>query len=73
MKKSKDRAIEKGKTELSYSSVHRYKNRYDELIELPYSENPVPVSETVKRGKKKRGKVLCTVDVFRAYPQIAPA
>ena len=29
MKKSKDRAIEKGKTELSYSNVHRYKNRYD--------------------------------------------
>ena len=59
MKKAKDRAIEKKKAKLSYSSVHRYKNQYDELISLAYSENPAPVTEEGKRGKKKRGKVLC--------------
>ena len=69
MKKSKDRAIEKGKTELSYSSVHRYKKRYDELIGLAYSENPVPVSEKGKRGKKKRGKVLCLIDRLKKYKE----
>ena len=62
MKKAKDRAIQKGKTELSYASVHRYKTQYDGLISLAYSENPAPVTEECKRGKKKRGKVLCLVD-----------
>ena len=58
IKKAKDRAIEQGKTELSYASVHRYKTQYDGLISLDYSENPAPVTEQGKRGKKKRGKVL---------------
>ena len=31
------------------------------------SENPVPVSENVKRGKKKRGKVLCLIDRLKKY------
>ena len=53
MKKARDRATEKGKAELSYSSVHRYKSQYDELVSLAYSENPVPVSENVKCGKRK--------------------
>ena len=67
MKKAKDRAIEKEKTELSYFSVHRYKNQYDELISLAYSENPAPVTEEGKRGKKKRGKVLCLIDRLKKY------
>ena len=67
MKKARDRATEKGKAELSYSSVHRYKSQYDELVSLAYSENPVPVSENVKRGKKKRGKVLCLIDRLKKY------
>lgn len=67
MKKAKDRAINNGKTELSYASVHRYKTQYDELILLAYSENPAPVTEEGKRGKKKRGKVLCLIDRLKKY------
>lgn len=67
MKKAKERAIEKGKTKLCYSSVHRYKNQYDELISLAYSENPLPEQKKGKRGKKKRGKVLSLIDRFAKY------
>ena len=67
MKKAKERAIKKGKTELSYASIHRYKKHYDELISLAYSENPVPESEHGKRGKKKRGKVLCLIDRLKNH------
>ena len=67
MKKAKDRAIEQGKTELSHASVHRYKTQYDGLISLAYLENPAPVTEKGKRGKKKRGKVLCLIDRLKKY------
>lgn len=67
MKKAKDRAIEKEKTKLCYSSVHRYKNQYDELISLAYSENPLPEQNKGKRGKKKRGKVLSLIDRLAKY------
>ena len=67
MKKSKDRAIQKEKTELCCSSVHRYKKQYDELISLARSENPIPEQNEVKRGKPKRGKVLCLIDRLEKY------
>ncbi|MBQ5562513.1 MAG: transposase, partial [Clostridia bacterium] len=67
MKKAKERAIEKGKTKLCYSSVHRYKNQYDELISLAYSENPLPEQKKGKKGKKKRGKVLSLIDRLAKY------
>ena len=67
MKKAKDRAIERGKTKLSYASVHRYKNQYDGLISVAYSENPDPVTKKGKCGKKKRGKVLCLIDRLKKY------
>ena len=58
MKKAKDKAIEKGKTELSYANVHRYKTQYDGLISLAYLENPAPVTEKGKRGKKEKRKSI---------------
>ena len=67
MKKAKDRVLENGKNELCYSSVHRYKKQYDELISLAYSENPIPQQNTGKPGKKKRGKVLCLIDRLKKY------
>ena len=67
MKKSKDRAIQKEKAELCCSSVHRYKKQYDELISLARSENPIPEQNEVKRGKPKRGKVLCLIDRLEKY------
>ena len=67
MKKSKDRAMKKEKAELCCSSVHRYKKQYDELISLARSENPIPEQNEVKRGKPKRGKVLCLIDRLEKY------
>ena len=67
MKKAKDRAIEKEKTKLCYSSVHRYEKEYDELISLARSENPLPEQKEVRRGKPKRGKILCLIDRLEKY------
>lgn len=41
MKKSKDRAISANKDSLSAQTIKKYENKYDRIIELAYSENPV--------------------------------
>lgn len=68
MKKSQEKALLKGKSELSFSTRYRFGKRYDEIIERAYQENPEPkpVGEK-KRGRKKRGKVLSLIDRLRDY------
>jgi transposase len=68
MKKAREKALGKGKAELSYSTRYRFKRQYDEIIENAYVENPEPEpSEEKKRGRKKRGKVLSLIDRLKNF------
>lgn len=70
MKKSQERAIGKGKTELSYSTRYRYSRHYDEIIDKAYGENPEPKpTGEKKRGRKKRGKVLSLIDRLKNFKE----
>ena len=67
MKKVRDKAVRSGREELSCYYHHKFKKRYDELIELARNENPLPKSTEKKRGRKKKGKVLALVDRLEKY------
>ena len=57
MKKARDRAAGKGKTELSYYYLHKFDIEYDRLIKLADEECPLPPSPSLKtRGRRKKGK-----------------
>ena len=64
MKRARDRAVGKGKPELSYYYHHKFSIRYDQIIEKAYQETPEPAlsSDKKKRGRIKRGKALALVD-----------
>ena len=57
MKKAKEKAEAKGKTELSYYLLHKFSQEYDRVMEIANSECPDPPDPpNKKRGKKKKGK-----------------
>ena len=68
MKKARDRRAEAGDTELSYYYQHKFSRMYDDIIDIAYTETPVPEPKPGKRkGRKKRGKVLALVDRLKEY------
>lgn len=67
MKRSKERAIEKGKDNLCKSTLKKYSECYDVIIKNAYEENPVLKNNPVKRGKPKRGKILSLIDRLSKY------
>lgn len=67
MKKVKEKAIIKGKTDLSYYHLHKFDKNYDNLIELAKKENPLPETTVKKRGRKKKGKILALVERLETY------
>ena len=57
MKKTRDKAAAKGKTELSYYYLHKFDIEYDRLMKLADEECPLPPdSPHKKKGRKKKGK-----------------
>ena len=62
MKKVKEKAIDKGKENLSDYYLHKFDKKYLELIEMARKENPLPETTEKKRGRKKKGKILALVD-----------
>lgn len=57
MKKTKDRAVRKGQTKLSYYHLHKFDKDYKRIMELADSECPPPQHPTEKkRGRVKKGK-----------------
>lgn len=68
MKESQEKALGKGKSELSYSTRYRFSRRYDEIIKNAYRQSPKPrISGEKKRGRKKRGKVLSLIDRLQDF------
>lgn len=67
MKKVKEKAVEREKVSLSYYHLHKFDQRYDELIKLAREENPIPETTEKKRGRKKKGKILALVERLANY------
>ena len=57
MKKVRDKAVAKGKTELSYYHLHKFDTEYDKLMKMADAECPLPAeSPQKKKGRPKKGK-----------------
>jgi transposase len=44
-----------------------FEKEYNEIIERGYLENPIPKKIHGKRGRQKKGKVICLLDRLREY------
>jgi transposase len=64
MKAEKEKAIEKGHENLSRYYLKKFARQYDEIIALGYKENPPPICEEIKPGRKKKGKVLSLIEAL---------
>lgn len=51
-----------GRNQLDNCYLDYYDLKYDEIISIARKENPPPVITEVKRGRKKRGKVLALIE-----------
>ena len=67
MKKARDKAAAKGKTELSYYYLHKFDTEYDRLMKLADEECPLPPDPPQKKkGRKKKGKERSLVERLMA-------
>jgi transposase len=69
MKNVKEKALQKGKDEVSYYHLHKFDKEYDDIIKTAYAENPLPEKPEKKRGRRKKSKVLnliCRLDNYKA-------
>ena len=67
MKKARDKAIAKGKTELSYYYLHKFDTEYDRLMKLADEECPLPPDPPQKKkGRKKKGKERSLIERLMA-------
>lgn len=67
MKKVKEKAVEAEKDSLSYYHYHKFDKKYEELIKLARTQNPLPETTQKKRGRKKKGKILALVERLVNY------
>ena len=67
MKKARDKAIAKGKAELSYYYLHKFDTEYDRLMKLADEECPLPPDPPQrKKGRKKKGKERSLIERLMA-------
>jgi len=67
MKKARDKAAAKGKTELSYYYLHKFDIEYDRLMKLADEECPLPPDlPQKKKGRKKKGKERSLIERLMA-------
>ena len=65
MKKAKERAIAKGKTRLSPSTLYRFSREYDLIMAVADEECPLPPDPdppVKKRGRKRKGKERALIE-----------
>jgi transposase len=67
MKKSKEKAVEKGEAQLSRYKLNVFEQEYEQLIAQANKENPLTKTAEKKRGRKKKGKVLSLVERLNKY------
>ena len=51
-----------GRTRLDTCYLDYYSLKYDEIIGIARKENPPPLQSEIKRGRKKKGKVLALIE-----------
>lgn len=51
-----------GRTRLDTCYLDYYSLKYDEIIGIARKENPPPLQTEIKRGRKKKGKVLALIE-----------
>ena len=57
MKKARDKAVAKRKSELSYYYLHKFDMEYDRIMKIADEECPLPSKPSVKKkGRRKKGK-----------------
>ena len=67
MKKARDKAAAKGKTELSYYYLHKFDAEYGRLMKLADEECPLPSDPPQKKkGRKKKGKERSLIERLMA-------
>lgn len=67
MKKTKDKAITKGQTKLSYYHLHKFDKEYKRIMKLADSECPLPQHPPEKkRGRVKKGKERSLIERLMA-------
>jgi transposase len=69
MKAAKEKAIENGHENLSKYCLKKFEREYDEIIKLAYEENPPPIYEEIKSGRKKKGKNLSLAEALDKYKE----
>ena len=63
MKKARDKAVTKGKTELSRYYHHKFDLEYDRIMKLADEECPVPPDQHSNiKGRKKKGKERALIE-----------
>lgn len=67
MKELKEGFQAKGYTSMTQGYIWTYDIQYENILNQAYAENPEPVQESGKRGRKKRGKILALIDRLKNY------
>lgn len=67
MKKLKEKAIARDKSELSYYHLHNIEIQYDEIIQTALEENPLPEKKPGQKGRPKKGKVRALIERLQKY------
>lgn len=67
MKKLKEKAIARDKSELSYYHLHNIEMQYDEIIQTALEENPLPEKKPGQKGRPKKGKVRALIERLQKY------
>ena len=67
MKKAKDVAISRGKSNLSNSCLEYFSLKFDNVLIGAIQQNPIEPKPLGKRGRPKRGKIGALIDRFVKY------
>ena len=67
MKKLKEKAVARDKSELSYYHLHNIEMQYDEIIQTALEENPLPEKKPGQKGRPKKGKVRALIERLQKY------
>ncbi|MEG2974001.1 MAG: IS66 family transposase [Clostridium sp.] len=67
MKEIRDKAVFKGKENLSYYYTHGFKKSYFSIIEKARELNPIPEKIPGKRGRQGKGKIRALIERFFDY------
>ena len=63
----KEKALAKGKAEISRYYHQKFDKQYDALLKTAYAENPLPEPGNKKRGRPKKGRILNLIGRLDKY------